>query len=295
MINKNLATAVVTIYISMMFLSSFAFAQAGSSSDVASSLVDMLGLPDAVRSEIAGNSGLLITYIVVPWLMMFVILWGVIGEIKIFTGPRSSMINFAIALLGSVMLIPTGVLSKIVLTVYGGGFATILLLIGFGIIPRFIDVFAERLGFSGHKRIFGIITGVIYGGAIAFAVNSVFNNLGWGIGAGIAAGGFLVWRAFQHGDLGMRTARRALAGAAQSAAASQRTDTTVVRLLEACKRTSAALRAEDNAANKAAFARTLENLHVASPAEYGSDVILDAESWVDADWDREISQHTGGG
>ncbi|MBI3412888.1 MAG: hypothetical protein HY051_02290 [Candidatus Aenigmarchaeota archaeon] len=145
--------------ISLLLAMPLVAAQA-STGDVGKSLLKLIGIPD----EIA-NSGpqTLIFFIILPSILMFIIMYGILDEIKLF---RSGGINFAIAFLSTLLTIPLGLLGQLIVGIYAGGMTALAIIVGLSLLPRFIEVFGPRTGIP--PAVLELLGAAVYGLAMYF-------------------------------------------------------------------------------------------------------------------------------
>ncbi len=142
-----------TLLISMLFLPMLA--TAATMDEVGASLVKLLGLPDSIK---LGGTSAIIFFVIVPLILMFIIVYGILDEIHLF---YKSSINFAIAVLSVAMMIPTNVIGQMIIGIYGGGMSTLVIIVGISILPRFLDKFGPRTGLP--PVILELLTAATYG------------------------------------------------------------------------------------------------------------------------------------
>ncbi len=161
--NKNNAVLLAFLSI-MLIMPMLAVAQAPpttqSTGQISKSLMKMIGVPDAIAN---GNPQTIIFYVVLPSLLMFIIMYGILDEIKLF---YRGGINFAIAVLATLMTIPTGTLGQLIVAIYGGGLSTLAIITGISLLPRFIEIFGPRTGLP--TNVLELLTAVVYGGVMYY-------------------------------------------------------------------------------------------------------------------------------
>lgn len=131
-----------------------------STGQISQSLLKMIGVPDAIAN---GGAQTIIFYVVLPSLLMFIIMYGILDEIKLF---YRGGINFAIAVLATLMTIPTGTLGQLIIAIYGGGLSTLAIITGVSLLPRFIQTFGPRTGLPNN--VLELLTAVVYGGVMYY-------------------------------------------------------------------------------------------------------------------------------
>ncbi|MBI4167780.1 MAG: hypothetical protein HY515_02385 [Candidatus Aenigmarchaeota archaeon] len=138
--------------LSLILLPLMAVAQP-TSGDLSKSFAKLLNVPE---STMTGAN--LVWFVLIPWALMLIIVYGILDEIKLF---RKGGINFAIAFLATIMMIPTNVLGQIIIGIYGGGLTTLVVIVGISILPRFLDVFGPRTGLP--TAVLEILSAATYG------------------------------------------------------------------------------------------------------------------------------------
>ncbi|MBI1972170.1 MAG: hypothetical protein HYS53_02615 [Candidatus Aenigmarchaeota archaeon] len=151
-----------------------AAAQATSGS-LAKSMAALLNIPE----ESATGSNL-IFFIFIPWALMLIIVYGILDEIRLF---RKGGINFAIAFLATILMIPTNVLGQVIIGIYGGGLTTLVVIVGISILPRFLDIFGPRTGLP--TAVLEILSAATYGLMMYFVfgfltgTNGILKGYSW--------------------------------------------------------------------------------------------------------------------
>ncbi|MFH0890192.1 MAG: hypothetical protein V1836_03585 [Candidatus Aenigmatarchaeota archaeon] len=194
------------IFSVVLTLPLFAAAAPVGASAVGASLLKMIGVPDAISN---GGASTIMFYVVIPSIIMFLIMYGILDEIKLF---YKGGINFAIAFFATLLTIPSGVLGQIIVGIYGGGLATLAIILGISLLPRFIDVFGPRTGLP--TNILNLLSGVTYGFVMYYvfglleggnALGGVLKDATWikwvfAIGVPI----LVMWRGWWNRSLNMR-------------------------------------------------------------------------------------------
>ena len=143
----------VALVVSLLFLPFLVAAQPASTASLSKSMAKLLNIPESYAE---GPN--LLWFIFLPWALMFIVVYGILDEIKLF---YKGMINFAIAFLATIMMIPTNVLGQIIIGIYGGGLSALVIVVGIGILPRFLERFGPRLGLP--MVILELLTAAMYG------------------------------------------------------------------------------------------------------------------------------------
>ncbi len=167
----------------MLLLPLMAAAQP-TSGDLSASFAKLLNVP---ASTVSGAN--LVWFVLIPWALMLIIVYGILDEIRLF---RKSGINFAIAFLATIMMIPTNVLGQIIIGIYGGGLTALVVIVGISILPRFLDVFGPRTGLPTavleilSAGTYGLMMWFVFGFLTAQgAVLSGYSWLRWVMTAGV--------------------------------------------------------------------------------------------------------------
>lgn len=100
-------------------------------------------------------------YVIVPLLLMIVVVYAVLEEIRLFIKPG---INIAIAILGTLMLLVTQAFGQFVLLLYGTGFTTILILMLITLLAKFIKNIGIKLEIYG--RTLSFLVAFVYGAMV---------------------------------------------------------------------------------------------------------------------------------
>ncbi len=180
-LTDNKSTIFTYLVFTLLLVPLFAAAQPapGGSGGLDKSFAKILNVPESVMT-----GGGLVWFVIIPWALMAIIAYGILDDIKLF---RNGMINFAIAILSTILMIPTNVLGQIIIGIYGGGMTTLIIIIGISILPKFLESFGPRLGFGENPVVLEIITASTYGVMMWFvfgfltADGAILANIAWWI------------------------------------------------------------------------------------------------------------------
>ncbi len=267
--NKN-NLVFLAIFSVLMLVPMLAAAQA-STGTVSKSLMKMIGVPDEIAN---GTPQTIIFYVVLPSILMFIIIYGILDEIKLF---NKGSINFAIAILSTAMTIPSGLLGQVIVGIYGGGLATLAIITGIGILPRFLEVFGSRMGLPNN--VLELLTAVVYGFVMyivfGFLVDGpngtdgVLKNFSWvrwvfTIGVPI----LIAWRGFMNRNIGMRMGSELAVESAEIKAAEQAVTRCQAALRDLAMVTNATAAGPSTGIDPATYSNALNNVQIMCSSKY---------------------------
>ncbi|MBI4176864.1 MAG: hypothetical protein HY516_00695 [Candidatus Aenigmarchaeota archaeon] len=153
MYTKNLNDFVLWAALFSALLMPLMAAAQPTSDDLRTSFAKILNVP---ASTMEGSN--IVWFVLIPWALLFIIVFGILDEIKLF---YKGGINFAIAFLATIMMIPTNVLGQVIIGIYGGGLSALAVIVGISIFPRFLERFGPRTGLP--PVLLEVLSAVTYG------------------------------------------------------------------------------------------------------------------------------------
>ncbi|MBI2085135.1 MAG: hypothetical protein HYT71_01330 [Candidatus Aenigmarchaeota archaeon] len=268
--NKN-NLVFLAIFSVFMLVPMLAAAQS-STGAVSQSLMKMIGVPDSIAT---GPPQTIIFYVVLPAILMFIIMYGILDEIKLF---YRGGINFAIAVLATLITIPSGLLGQVIIGIYGGGLATLAIITGIAILPAFISTFGSRMGLPNN--ILELLTAVVYGFVMyivfgflvdgpAGGTGGVLKNFSWVRWVFVIGVPILVaWRGAMNRNIGLRMGSELAVESAEIKAAEQAVTRCQRALRDLAMVTNATGAGPSTGIDPATYSNALNNVQIMCSSKY---------------------------